>query len=106
MLNVVTDNITYYSFAKLFCLDKIVIIIMVVNLLIMTGHRVLQNEADGDWIWRSREDHTAEGPDEEVQDSQHKPGHCRGHSAGLEVRTSSLFSMQENTVTAKILIAH
>lgn len=65
--------------------------IIVVNLMIMTGHRVLQNEADGNWLWRPREDHAAEGPDEEVQNSQHKPGHCRGHSAGLEVRENSVF---------------
>lgn len=73
----------------MFCHDTIVI--MVVNFIILTGNGVLQNEADGDWLRRPREDHTAEGLDEEVQDFHHKPGHCRGHSAGLEVRTSSVF---------------
>lgn len=53
----------------MFCHDTIVI--MVVNFIILTGNGVLQNEADGDWLWRPREDHTAEGLDEEVQDFHH-----------------------------------
>lgn len=48
----------------MFCYD--IIVIMVVNFIILIGNGVLQNEVDGDWLRRSREDYIVEGFDEEV----------------------------------------
>lgn len=48
----------------MFCYD--IIVIMVVNFIILIGNGVLQNEVDGDWLWRLRKDYIVEGFDEEV----------------------------------------
>lgn len=54
--------------------------------MISLGDRVLQDEADGNWVCRERENYPTEGTDEEIQDPPHESGNRRRHCSGLEVR--------------------
>ena len=56
-----------------------------VTVVFISGHGVLQNEADGDRICGAGEDYSTQDPDEAVPHPHHQPGHGGGHSAGLEV---------------------